>query len=113
MSKLVLSALVNAVALFVGANLFQGIWVYSPLTFLWAGILLALVNMVIRPILVLLTLPFSLLSLGLFVLVVNTWMLMLTAFFMPGLRIQGFGTAFLAALVIALFNWPLKEFYRK
>ncbi len=113
MRKLVLVSLVNAFALFVAAYFLPGISAHSPLTFLWAGIVLGLVNLIIRPVLLLLTLPFSLVTLGLFILVVNTWMVMLTASFLPGFRIHGFITAFLAALIVSLFNWLLKDLYRK
>lgn len=113
MRKLVLVSLVNALALLIAAYFLPGISAYSPLSFLWAGILLGLVNLIIRPLLLLLTLPFSLVTLGLFILVVNTWTVMLTAVFMPGFRIHGFSAAFLTAIIVSLFNWLFKDLYRK
>ncbi len=113
MRKLVLVSLVNAFALFVAAYFLRGISVHSPLTFVWAGILLGLVNLIIRPLLLLLTLPLSLVTLGLFILVINTWMVMLTAAFMPGFSVHGFITAFLTAMIVSLFNWLFKDLYRK
>lgn len=113
MRKFVLVSLVNALSLFIADFFVQGITVHDPLTFLWAGMLLGLVNILIRPILLLLTIPLSLLTLGLFILVVNTWMVMLTAAFLPGLRIHGFVAAFLTALIVSLFNWLFKDVYRK
>lgn len=105
MRKAVLVSLINAFALFIASYLFQGVLGSSPLTFLVAGILLTLVNLLVRPILLLITLPFNLLTMGLFILVVNTWMIMLTAALLPGFQIDGFITAFLTSIVVSMFNW--------
>ena len=69
-----------------------------------AGLLLGVVNALVRPIVVLLTLPFTFLTLGLFLLVINAGMLELVDKLLPGLRIATFGTAFLASLVVSLVS---------
>lgn len=109
MRKVILSFFVNALALFTAYHLLPGVWVKNPMTFLWAGIMLGLVNLAIRPVVVLLMLPFNLLTLGLFILVINTWMVMLTVALIPGLSIRGFVTAFLTSIIVSLFNWLIKD----
>jgi len=109
MRKLILTCLTNVLALFVASYIVPGITVNNPLTLLGAGVLLGVINLFIRPVVILLTLPFNLLTLGLFILVVNTWMVMLTAVFMPGLGIHGFVAAFLTSLIVSLFNWLIKD----
>jgi putative membrane protein len=77
-----------------------------------AALLLGLVNATLRPILLLLTLPLTVLTLGLFALVVNGAMLALVASLVEGVRVAGFGSAVLAALIISLvgglLNWMLQ-----
>ncbi len=109
MRKFILISLANTFALFAASILFNGVLVHRPVAFLWAGIILGLVNLLIRPVLLLLTLPVNLLTLGLFTLVVNTWTVKLTAAVVPGMRIQGFITAFLTAILVSLCNWLVKK----
>ena len=68
------------------------------------AIVLGFVNAVVRPLMVLLTLPFTILTFGLFLLVVNALMLWLVAALVPGIRVQGFGSALLGSLVLTLLN---------
>ena len=70
-----------------------------------AGVLLGVVNAVVRPIAVILTFPFTVLTLGLFLLVVNAAMLGLVALLLPGFHINGFWAAFLAALIVSITGW--------
>ncbi len=70
-----------------------------------AALVLGLINALVRPILVLLTLPITILTLGLFYLVVNGLTFALTAALVPGFRIDSFGWAILGALVVSLFSW--------
>lgn len=70
-----------------------------------AGLILAMVNAVIKPVLVLFTLPAVLLSLGLFMLVINALMVLLVAWLYGPLEVSGFWSAMLAGLVIAVVNW--------
>ncbi len=91
----------------VAAYLIPGIRLATPATAIIAGIVLGLVNAIIRPVLILLTLPFTILTLGLFIFVVNTICLALAAWLVPGFSISGFGAAFVGALVITLVSWLL------
>ena len=77
---------------------------------LLAGVVLALVNAVVRPVLKVLTLPLTLLTLGLFLFVLNAFCLWLTSVIVPGFDIQGFRPAFLGALVISVVSWALTVF---
>jgi len=70
-----------------------------------AGLVLALVNTIIKPIIVLLSLPAILFTLGLFIIVINGLMLTLVSYIYPSLQIQGFGYALLAGMVIGLVNY--------
>jgi putative membrane protein len=105
--RFLLRLLLNGVAVFCAAYFIPGISVSGPAAALIAGIVLGLVNAIIRPILVLLTLPFTLLTLGLFIFVVNAICLALAAWFVPGFAIDGFVAALLGALVISVVSWIL------
>lgn len=74
-------------------------------TYLWVALLFALVNTIIGPVVRLLSLPFVILTLGLFLLVVNAVMLAITALLSDRLQVDGFGSAVLGGLLIALFSW--------
>ncbi len=111
MTRLILRIAVNAVALWAAAELVDGVTLSQQF---WQVILVALifgvVNAVIKPIATLFSLPFIVLTLGLFTLVVNTLMLMLTDALTSGLTVAGFGSAFWGALVISLVSWLLNMF---
>jgi putative membrane protein len=105
--RFLLRLLLNAVAVFLAAQLIPGIGLSGPGAALAAGVVLGLINAVIRPVLILLTLPATLLTLGLFIFVVNAICLALAAWFVPGFTLSGFGAAFLGALVISVISWLL------
>ena len=98
-------AVLAALGLWVATLLVSGIYIDSPVTLVLAGALLGVVNAFVRPIAVILTFPFTILSLGLFLLVVNAGMLALVAWVLPGFHINGFWTAVLAALVVSITGW--------
>ena len=105
--RFLLRLLLNGVAVFLAAQLIPGIGVAGPGAALAAGVVLGLVNAVIRPVLVLLTLPVTLLTLGLFIFVVNAICLALAAWLVPGFTISGFGAALVGALAISVISWLL------
>lgn len=113
MRKGLITVLANGIAFYLACLLFPSIQAESWLTFLAAGLILGLVNLFIRPILLLLALPLNLLTLGIFTLVINTWMVMLTSFLMPGLDVPGFWTALATSIVVTLANGFLKGLYKK
>jgi putative membrane protein len=101
----VFRAVLAAVGLWVATRWVNGIYIDSAATLVLAGILLGLVNAVVRPIAVILTFPFTVLTIGLFLLVVNAAMLGLVAWLLPGFHLNGFKAAFLAALIVSITGW--------
>jgi putative membrane protein len=99
--------LLNGVAILVAAWFVPGLSLSSPVAALLAGAILGFVNALVRPVLILVTLPFTLLTLGLFIFVVNALCLGLTAALVPGFDIASFWSALLGALVISIVSWIL------
>jgi putative membrane protein len=99
--------ILNTIAIVVAAYLVPGLYVSGPGAALLAGLILGFVNAIVRPILILLTLPATLLTLGLFIFVLNAVCLALTAAVVPGFDIASFGGAFLGALVVSIVSWVL------
>jgi len=103
--KLLVRWLINAIGLWVATEIVPGVDVTGWQPLLVAALLLGLVNAVIRPVLVLLTLPVTLLTLGLFLVVINAGMLLLVAWLVPGFSIANlFWAGVLAALWMSLFG---------
>ena len=99
--------IVNAAAVFLAANLVPGIAVSGVGVALLAGLILGFVNAIIKPILFVLTLPFTIVTLGLFIFVLNAICLALVAWLVPGFTISGFWAALLGAIVISLVSWVM------
>lgn len=107
MRTILLKWLINALALYVTSYLVKGIQVSDAWALLLAAALLGILNAVIRPILIILTLPITILTLGLFTLIINGMMLWMVSFFIKGFVIQGFWPALLGALLISIISWIL------
>jgi putative membrane protein len=103
--------LLNGIAIFVAAWLIPGLELSGSVPALVAGVILALVNALVRPVLIILTLPFTLVTLGLFIFVVNAVCLALTAWLVPGFAIGGFWAAFFGALVVSVVSWMLNGLF--
>jgi putative membrane protein len=101
----VLRALISALGLWVATRWVSGIRIDNAGTLVLAGLLLGVVNAVVRPILVILTLPITILSLGFFLLIVNTAMVALVAAMLAGFHIGGFWPAFETALIVWITGW--------
>jgi putative membrane protein len=101
---------ITATALWVASHLFKGLHFGSTSALLVSALLLGLANAVVKPLLVFLTLPLTLLSFGLFLLVINALVLLLVAKLVDGFRLNGFWTAFWASIFIALLSWVLGSF---
>jgi putative membrane protein len=97
--------LINALALLALPYVVPSVRVDSFLTALVAALVLGFVNTLIRPILVLLTLPVTLATLGLFVFVINAFLFWFVASFVQGFSVGGFWSAFFGAIVYALISW--------
>lgn len=106
----VVRALLNAATIALAAAVLPGIRLDGVWPALLAGVVLGLVNALVRPVLIILTLPLTLLTLGLFLLVLNGLCLALTAWLVPGFDIDGLLAAVLGALVISVVSWLLTAF---
>ena len=107
--RFLLRLLLNGIAIIVAAWFIPGVVLTGIAPALLAGALLGFVNALIRPILLLLTLPFTLITLGLFIFVVNAICFALTAALVPGFDISGFWAAFFGAIVVSLVSWVLNS----
>jgi putative membrane protein len=105
-----LRVLAYAAAIYLAATIVPGIDISGWLTALGAGLVLGLINAVVRPVLVILTLPVTLLTLGLFLLVLNGLCLWLTALLVEGFVVEGFWAAVLGALIVSVVSWGLTAF---
>ncbi|MBU4533692.1 MAG: phage holin family protein [Eubacteriales bacterium] len=112
MKRLVLRIVINTVALFVISLILPVVVLNGIGPALLAGTVLTLLNALLRPFLLLITLPVNLITLGVFTLVINAWMLMLTDLMVGGFAIPGFLSAFVAALLLTLINLPLSNWFR-
>lgn len=97
--------LISALGLWLAARIVPGMQIEGGGTLLAAALLLGIVNAVVRPVAVLLTLPFTIVTLGLFLLVVNAAMLGLVAALLEGFRLEGAGAALLGSIVVGLTGW--------
>ncbi len=96
---------ITVLGLWLASAIVPGIEISDTGTMILAAVLLGIVNAVIRPIIVLLTLPFTILTLGLFLLVINAGMLGLVAALLEGFVIQGFFPAVFGAIIVSLVSW--------
>jgi len=97
-----LRAAFASLGLWLAARLLNGLAFRDAQTLILAALLLGVVNAVVRPLIILLTLPITMVTLGLFLLVVNAGMLGLVAWLVDGFRISSFGTALIASLIVSL-----------
>jgi putative membrane protein len=97
--------LVITVAILFSSKFISGIRVDSLLTALIAAGILGLINAFIRPVLIILTLPLSIITLGVFSFFINAFLLEFVAYIIPGFEVEGFLAAFLGALIISIVSW--------
>ncbi len=96
---------ISALGLWIAARFVPGIEIHGDTTLLLAALLLGVVNAVVRPVVVLLTLPVTLLTLGLFLWVVNAAMFGLVAALLDGFQVADFSSALLGALLVSVTSW--------
>jgi putative membrane protein len=106
MTGFLLRALITAIGLWIATRWVSGIQIDDAGTLILAGALLGIMNAIVRPIAILLTLPITILTLGFFLLVVNAGMVALVASLLPGFHIPGgFWSAFGTALIVWITGW--------
>jgi putative membrane protein len=106
----IIRVLIVAAGLWVAAHIVPGIHYNTDEDLLLAAFLLGLANAIIRPILVIVTFPITIITLGLFLLVINGLMLELVAFFLHGFQVHGLFAAILGAVVVGLTGWVASWF---
>lgn len=99
-----------ALALWLASKLFSGLRFETQGALLMSALLLGFVNAFVKPLVILLTLPFTLITLGLFLLVINALMIKLVAVMVSGFKLSGFWTAFFASIFISLFSLAVGYF---
>ncbi len=105
MRGILIRILITGLGLWLATVLIPGVEAAGAGAVLWAAVLLGLVNAVVRPLVVLLTLPLTLLSLGGFLLVINAGMLALVAWLLEGFQVAGFFSALFGSIVVSLTSW--------
>lgn len=107
--KLITRLLVSAAAIAITVYLLPGVHVTGPVPVIVLAVVLGIINMFLRPILIILTLPLTIFSLGLFVLVINALLIMLAAHVVPGFNVDGFWWALAFGVVLALVHAVLHK----
>jgi len=102
--------LITALGLWAATKLIPGVQINGWGNLLVAALLLGIVNAVIRPVILILTLPLTVLTLGLFILVVNGISLSVVAWLMPGFTLSGLGSAILGSVIVGLTSWFASTF---
>lgn len=110
MYGLLLRTLITALGLWLAVYLVSGVTAASAGALIWAAIALGLINAFVRPVLVLLTLPFTIVTLGVFLLFLNAAMLNLAAWLVPGFGVVGFWSAVFGAMVVSLVSALCSQF---
>ncbi|MEE9910286.1 MAG: phage holin family protein [Deltaproteobacteria bacterium] len=105
--------LVITAAILLCASILPGIRVASLATAVIAAAILGIINTFLRPVLLILTLPLTILTLGIFAFVLNALMLLLVAYFVPGFEVDGFLWAFLGALIVSIVSWIANRFINR
>lgn len=107
--RILINLLINAIAIFAAANILPGIKVGGFGTALVVAIVLGVINAFIKPVLLILTLPINILTLGLFTLVINALLILLTSKIVPGFMVKDFWWAVLFGLVLSIIGWFLNS----
>jgi putative membrane protein len=113
MTSLIARIVVVALGLWLASRIVPGVEIRDLETLVLAALLLGIVNAVVKPLLILITLPLTLLTLGLFILVINALLFGLVSLFLHGFVVHGFGAAFLGALVVSVVSWFASAFIGK
>lgn len=110
MLGIILRTVIIGLGIWLAAYLVPGVSATSTEALIWAAIALGLINAFVRPILVLLTLPFTILTLGLFLLILNAGMLNLAGWFVDGFEVVGFWSAVFGAIVVSIVSGLCSSF---
>jgi putative membrane protein len=103
--RFIIRLLLNAAALYILAQLNLGLHIADTLAAIIGALVLGLANALVRPILFILTLPLTILTLGLFAFIVNAIVFWLVAYVTPGFRVDNFGSAVVCSLIMWVVSW--------
>jgi len=112
MVQVLIRWVVSALVILASAMLLPGVHVQSFMTALVIAVVLGVINAILRPILVILTLPITIITFGLFLLVINALLVMLTAYIVPGFLVDNFWWALLFGVIVAVFNAAVSLLYK-
>jgi putative membrane protein len=101
---LLLKWLIMATSILIAAYLIPGVTVAGVWTALWVALLLGIINVLVKPVLILITLPINILTLGLFTFVINALLILLASSVIEGFQVRGFWVAVLYSIVLSLIN---------
>lgn len=105
-----INLIISGLAVFITAYLLPGVHVENFLTALKVAIVMGIINFLIKPVLMLLTLPINLMTLGLFTFVINALLVLLVTKLVAGFTVNSFVTALIFSLVLSVVNWILHRF---
>jgi putative membrane protein len=109
----VVKLILNGLALIIADALVPGFAISGFFSALLAALVLGVVNTIIRPVLIVLTLPITFFTLGLFILIINGLAFWLASWFVPGFSVYGFWGAFWGAIITSLFSWVLNGIFQR
>lgn len=107
--SMLLKWLIATLAIIITAYLLPGISIESVFAAFVAALVLGIINAVLKPILIILTLPINILTLGLFTFVINALLVLLAGSLVPGFAVDGFLTALLFSIILSIFNFFLSQ----
>lgn len=105
MPGIIVRWIVTTIAVLVVPHIVSGVTVESATTAVLAGLILGILNALVRPVLIILTLPLTIVTLGIFILVINALMFQLAGALVPGLHVASFWSAFFASIVVSIVSW--------
>lgn len=111
--KLLVYLVISSVSIFIASYILPGIYVQNVVTVLVLAIVLGVLNAILKPILLLLTLPITIITLGLFIFVLNALMVLLAALLVPGFEVSGFFSALFFSIVVSIISWFLSLLLNK
>ena len=111
--KLIIRLLLNAIAVFALAHILNGVYVDSYVTAIIVALVLSVLNLIVKPILIILTLPITILTLGLFMFVINACIILLADNFIDGFSVSSFWVAMLFSILLSILQWLLHSFLKK
>ena len=109
--QILLKWLLNACAVIIGAYIITGVTIDTFWAALWVALFLGLINVTLKPVLLILTLPINILTLGLFTFIINAALIMLVSSVIKGFHVSGFWTAILFGIVLSTISYLLNKIF--